>query len=209
PYGLVRYGVAPDNQKMKSVIRVLHGSFDEGNGVRFLGNIVLGEDLSTADLRAHYDAIIYATGTQGDRKLGIPGQELPGNHGAKEFVNWYCGHPDAAARDFPLRGPQVAVVGAGNVALDVARMLAKATDEIAATDVPDRVLDTFRNNRITDIHLLSRRGPAQVKFTPIELREMGELVNADVVIDPGELELTPDEEERVVADRQQRKNVSL
>lgn len=209
PYGLVRYGVAPDNQKMKSVIRVLRGSFDEGNDVHFLGNVSFGDDLTRAELRDYYDAIIYATGTQGDRRLDIPGDELPGSYGAKEFVNWYCGDPDAAQRDFPLHGPQVAVVGAGNVAVDVARLLAKSTDEIAATDVPDRVLETFRNSRITDIHMLSRRGPAQAKFTPIELREMGDLINADVVIDPAELDLTPEEEEQVAADRQQRKNVSL
>ena len=209
PYGLVRYGVAPDNQKMKSVIRVLRGSFDEDNDVRFIGNVTLGADITAADLRAHYDAIIYATGSQGDRGLGIRGEELPGCHGAKEFVNWYCGHPDAAERDFPLHGPEVAVVGAGTVALDVARLLAKSTAEIAATDVPDRVLETFRGSTITDIHLLSRRGPAQAKFTPVELREMGELANADILIDPEALELTPEEEERVAADRQQRKNVSL
>ncbi|MDR7304036.1 FAD-dependent oxidoreductase [Haloactinomyces albus] len=209
PYGLVRYGVAPDNQKMKSVIRVLRNSFDEHNDVRFLGNVSFGDDLTRADLQDCYDAIIYATGTQGERGLGIPGDELPGSYGAKEFVSWYCGHPDAAERDFLLHGPQVAVVGAGNVALDVARLLAKSTDEIAATDVPDRVLETFRNNRITDIHMLSRRGPAQAKFTPIELREMGELINADIIIDPAELELTPDEEKQVAADRRQRKNISL
>lgn len=209
PYGLVRYGVAPDNQKMKSVIRVLHGSFDEGNDVRFLGNVSFGDDITRADLRAHYDAVIYATGTQGDRRLGIPGEDLPGCTGAREFVNWYCGHPDVAGRDFSLGGPHVAVVGAGNVALDVARMLAKSSDEIAATDVPDRVLESFRDNRITDIHLLCRRGPAQAKFTPIELREMGELLNADIVIDPDELVLTDDDEQRVSAERQLRKNVSL
>src|SRR5699024_553310 len=209
PYGLVRYGVAPDNQKMKSVIRVLRGSFEGDDDVRFLGNVSFGEDITIADLRAHYDAIIYATGTQGDRRLGIPGEELPGSYGAKEFVNWYCGHPDAAGRDFTLHGPQVAVVGAGNVALDVARMLAKSTEEIAGTDVPDRVLESFRNNTITDIHLLSRRGPAQMKFTPVELREMGELINADILIDQDTLRLGDEEEEQVAANRQQRKNLSM
>lgn len=209
PYGLVRYGVAPDNQKMKSVIRVLRGSFDGDDDVRFLGNVTFGEDITIADLRAHYDAIIYATGTQGDRGLGIPGEELPGSYGAKEFVNWYCGHPDAAEREFALHGPEVAVVGAGNVALDVARMLAKGTDEIAGTDVPERVLETFRNNAVTDVHLLSRRGPAQMKFTPVELREMGELVNADILIDPDTLRLSDEEEQQVTDNRQQRKNLAM
>lgn len=209
PYGLVRYGVAPDNQKMKSVIRVLRGSFEGDDEVRFLGNVTFGEDITIADLRAHYDAIIYATGTQGDRRLGIPGEELPGSYGAKEFVNWYCGHPDAAGYDFALHGPEVAVVGAGNVALDVARMLAKSTDEIAGTDVPERVLETFRGNAVTDVHLLSRRGPAQMKFTPVELREMGELVNADILIDPDTLRLGEEEEQQVTDNRQQRKNLAM
>lgn len=209
PYGLVRYGVAPDNQKMKSVIRVLRGSFDDGNQVRFLGNVRFGEDLTRADLLAHYDAVVYATGTQGDRRLGIPGEELPGSYGAKEFVNWYCGHPDAAERDFPLAGPEVAVVGAGNVALDVVRMLAKSTEEIGATDVPDRVLAAFRDSRITDVHMLARRGPAQAKFTTVELREMGELVNADIVIDPEELALAPGDEERIAQSKPLRNNLKL
>lgn len=209
PYGLVRYGVAPDNQKMKSVIRVLQGSFAEGNDVRFLGNVTFGEDITRSDLRTHYDAVIYATGTQGDRRLDIPGEDLPGSEGAKEFVNWYCGHPDAAERDFGLHGPGVAVVGAGNVALDVTRLLAKSTDEIAATDVPDRVLEAFRTSGVTDVHMLARRGPAQAKFTPVELREMGELVNADVLIDPEELVLTATDEEYVAANRQARKNLEL
>jgi len=209
PYGLVRYGVAPDNQKMKSVIRVLRGSFEGDDDVRFLGNVSFGEDITIADLREHYDAIIYATGTQGDRKLGIPGEELPGSYGAKEFVNWYCGHPDAAGREFTLHGPEVAVVGAGNVALDVARMLAKSTAEIAGTDVPEPVLETFRSNAVTDVHLLSRRGPAQMKFTPAELREMGELVNADILIDPDTLQLGEEEEQQVSSNKRQRKNLSM
>lgn len=209
PYGLVRYGVAPDNQKMKSVIRVLRGSFDPENDVRFLGNVRFGEDLTRTDLRAHYDAVVYATGTQGDRHLGIPGEDLPASYGAKEFVNWYCGHPDAAERDFPLVGPEVAVVGAGNVALDVVRMLAKSTEEIGATDVPDRVLEAFADSRITDVHMLARRGPVQAKFTPVELREMGELINADIVIDPEELALAPGDEERAEESKTLRTNLAL
>lgn len=212
PYGLVRYGVAPDNQKMKSVIRVLRGSFDENdteNTVRFLGNVVFGPDISRSELRTHYDAVIYATGSQGDRRLGIPGEDLPGSEGAQTFVNWYCGHPDAAKRDFGLQGPGVAVVGAGNVALDVTRLLAKSTEEIAATDVPDRVLEAFRDSRVTDVHLLARRGPAQAKFTPVELREMGALSNADIVIDPTELVVTAADEERAANNRQLRQNLTM
>lgn len=204
PYGLVRYGVAPDNQKMKSVTRVLRDSFADENEVRFLGNVSFGEDLTREDLRAHYDAVVYATGVQDERRLGIPGEDLPGSCGAREFVDWYGGHPDAAERQFALDVRHAAVVGAGNVALDVARMLVRSPAEIAATDVPDRVLETFRASTITDVHLLSRRGPVQAKFTPPELRELGELTNADVVVRPEELDLDADDKVRISANRRQR-----
>lgn len=208
PYGLVRYGVAPDNPKMRSVIRVLREPFD-GSDVEFFGNVAFGDDLTRKDLRTHYHAVIYATGTQGDRSLNIPGEDLPGSYSAREFVNWYCGHPDAAERDFPLHGPEVAVIGAGNVALDIARMLARSNAEIGETDVPDHVLAALHLSEITDIHVLARRGPAQAKFTPVELREMGKLANADVIVDPDELALDADGEARVAEERQVRKNVEL
>jgi ferredoxin--NADP+ reductase len=209
PFGLVRYGVAPDNQKMKSVTRVLRNAFDQEKQVRFIGNVCFGVDISRADLLKHYDAVIYATGAQAERRLGIPGEDLAGSYGAKEFVDWYNGHPDAADRNFLLHGQQVAVVGAGNVALDVARMLIRSPDEIASTDVPDRVLDAFRNNRITDVHLIARRGSVQAKFTPVELREIGHLVNADVVIRPEEVLLTDDDEIRISSNRELRTNVAM
>lgn len=208
PYGLVRYGVAPDNVKMKSVIRVLHKALDD-SAVRFLGNVTFGVDLDREDLRAHYDAVIYATGTQGDRSLGIPGEDLPGSHGAAEFVAWYSGHPDLAQRDFPLRSREVAVVGGGNVALDVARVIAKGADEIGATDVPDPVLAAFRDSRVTDVHVIARRGPAQAKFTPVELREMGQLSNADAVVHSEELVIDAAGEKSMAEQRQVRKNVDL
>jgi ferredoxin--NADP+ reductase len=209
PYGLVRYGIAPDNQRMKSVTRVLRNAFDHENQVRFIGNVCFGVDISRMDLLKHYDAIIYATGAQAERRLGIPGEDLPGSYGAKEFVDWYNGHPDAADRNFLLHVKQVAVVGAGNVALDVARMLIRSPDEIASTDVPDRVLDAFRNSQITDVHLIARRGPVQAKFTPVELRGIGDLVNADVVIRPEEVLLTDDDEIRIGSDRELRTNVTM
>ena len=208
PYGLVRYGVAPDHIKMKSVINTLR-TFLEHDDVRFFGNVTFGSDLTRDDLRDHYDAVIYATGTQGDRGLGIPGEDLPGSYGAAEFVNWYCGHPDAADKTYPLDIETVAVVGAGNVALDVARVLAKDTTEMGATDVPDPVLDALRDSRVTDIHLLARRGPAQVKFTPVELREMGKLADADVVVHPEELVLDEASEATVAEQRKTRTNVEL
>jgi ferredoxin--NADP+ reductase len=209
PYGLVRYGVAPDNQKMKSVTRVLRTAFDQGNPVRFIGNVRFGVDITRADLLEHYDAVVYATGAQGERRLGIPGEDLPGSHGAKAFVDWYGGHPDAADRDFVLDAPHVAVVGAGNVALDVARMLVRSPGEIASTDVPDRVLDVFRESKVTDVHVSARRGLVQAKFTSEELRGLKDLANADVVVRPEEVSLTADDEMRIASDRPLRTNVAM
>ena len=209
PYGLVRYGVAPDNQKIKSVTRVLRAAFDQQDPVRFFGNVRFGVDIRRADLRAHYDAVVYATGAQGERKLGIPGEDLPGSFGAKEFVDWYSGHPDAADRDFCLDAGHVAVVGAGNVALDVARMLVRSPGEIAATDVPDRVLDAFRASRVTDVHMVARRGLAQAKFTSEELRTINDLADVDVIIRPEEAMLTAEDEAQIGANRQLRTNVAM
>jgi ferredoxin--NADP+ reductase len=209
PYGLVRYGVAPDNQKMKSVTRVLRTAFDREEQVRFIGNVRFGVDVDRADLLEHYDAVVYATGAQGERRLGIPGEDLPGCYGAKGFVDWYNGHPDAADRNFLLRAPQVAVVGAGNVALDVARMLVRSPDEIASTDVPDRVLDAFRHSQVTDVHLIARRGVVQAKFTPEELRGLNDLVDVDVVVRPEEVLLNDDDETRIGSNRQLRINVEM
>lgn len=209
PYGLVRYGIAPDNQKMKSVTRVLSAAFDHDKQVRFIGNVRFGVDIWRTDLLKHYDAVIYATGAQGERRLGIPGEDLPGSYGAKEFVNWYNGHPDAADCNFLLNVQQVAVVGAGNVALDIARMLTRSPDEIALTDVPDRVLDAFCNSQITDVHLIARRGPVQAKFTPVELRGIGDLANAEVVIRPDEVLLNDDDEIRIRSNRELRTNVAM
>lgn len=209
PYGLVRYGVAPDNQKMKSVTRVLRIAFEREPPVRFFGNVRFGVDINRADLLEHYDAIVYATGAQSERRLGIPGEDLVGSCGAKEFVDWYSGHPDAAHRTFQLHAQHVAVIGAGNVALDVARMLVRSPHEIASTDVPDRVLEVFRDSRVTDVHLIARRGPAQAKFTPEELRGFGNLANADIVIRPEEVSLSHDEEIRVGANRQLGTNVAM
>jgi ferredoxin--NADP+ reductase len=209
PYGLVRYGVAPDNQKMKSVTRVLCNSFNNEARVRFIGNVCFGVDVGRADLLKLYDAVIYATGAQAERRLGIPGEDLPGSYGAKEFVEWYNGHPDAAHHNFLLDKQHAAVIGAGNVALDIARMLVRGSEEIASTDVPDRVLAAFRNNQITDVHLIARRGPAQAKFTPVELRGLGGLLNADIVVRPEEMLLSDSDEIRIGANRELRTNITM
>lgn len=188
PYGLVRYGVAPDHVKMKGVITVLKAPFAGDPPVRFLGNVRVGEDrpdepaVPLAVLGEHYQAIVHASGCAVDRTLGVAGEDLRGSYGSGAFVGWYSGHPDFAALDPRLDHPGVAVVGAGNVALDLARMLARAGDELAPTDVPDPVLRALRASRVRDIHVLIRRTPELVRFTPAELRQIGELANADVVV---------------------------
>ena len=182
PYGLVRYGVAPDHVKMKSVIRVLQRPISDG-GARLLANVPVGRGgVPLERLCPHYDAIIHATGTSVDRELGIPGEDLDGSFGSGAFVSWYCGHPDFVDLAQRLDHPGVAVVGAGNVALDVARVLARPAEEMATTDVPDQVLAALRESRVRDIHVLIRRGPQHVKFTPPELRQLGELTDVGVLV---------------------------
>ncbi|GAA4546129.1 FAD-dependent oxidoreductase [Pseudonocardia xishanensis] len=207
PYGLVRYGVAPDHVKMKSVIRVLRKPFADGSRVRFLGNVRVGEGGVPLDvLREHYHAIVHASGSSVDRGLGIPGEELPGSHGSGAFVSWYCGHPDFVDLDPALDHPGVVVVGAGNVALDVARVLARGHVEMAATDVPDRVLEALRGSGVTDVHVVVRRGPEHVKFTPAELRQIGDLAGVQVLVhDDGVLAAgVPEPEER-----RQKQNIAM
>jgi ferredoxin--NADP+ reductase len=181
PYGLVRYGVAPDHARMKAVTRVLAKPFARDH-VRYLGNIEVGRDLAHDDLVAHYDAVVYASGTEHDRRLGIPGEDLPGSVPSAAFVRWYNGHPDAADTGFVLDAAQVAVVGAGNVALDVARVLGRTAEEMRGTDVPARVLAELARSRVREVHVLIRRGPADAKFTPAELFQLSELADADVVV---------------------------
>lgn len=188
PYGLVRYGVAPDHVKMKAVIPALEKVL-EHPAVRFLGNVEIGVDLTADDLRQHYDALIFAHGAAVDRKLGIDGEDLPGSFSATEFVAWYSGHPDAQIDAFTLHARSVAVIGVGNVAVDVARVLARSAEDLRPTDVPDHVLDVLRASHVTDVHIFGRRGPAQAKFTTKELRELGELDGVDVIVHPEDLVL--------------------
>jgi ferredoxin--NADP+ reductase len=206
PYGLVRYGVAPDHVKMKSVIRVLQRPFDPAH-VEFLGGVRVGEGgIGLDELRTHFHAVVHATGSAVDRDLGVPGEELAGSLGSGAFVSWYCGHPDFTELDPPLDHPGVAVVGAGNVALDVARVLAKTAAEMAATDVPDPVLDALRASAVRDVHVLIRRGPQHVRFTPAELNQIGDLAHADVLVhDDGLLAAGVDEPE----ERRQKQNLAM
>ncbi|GLY27205.1 FAD-dependent oxidoreductase [Kineosporia sp. NBRC 101731] len=182
PYGLVRYGVAPDHPRIKEIIKALRRVLDHEN-IRFVGNVNYGTDLTLEDLRAHYDAVIFATGAIADRDLDIPGVDLPGSFGAADFVSWYDGHPDVP-RDWPLTAKSVAVLGAGNVALDVARVLSKTADEMLVTEIPPNVYAGLKLNQATDVHVFARRGPVQVKFSPLELRELAHSPNVDVVVHP-------------------------
>lgn len=207
PFGLVRYGVAPDHFKIKSVARTLTKVMEDPR-VRFVGNVEFGEDLTLDDVRAHYDAVVFATGSPHDRRLGVDGEDLPGSHAAADFVAWYSGHPGYAPA-FPLGAREVAVIGAGNVALDVARVLALGADGLAHTDVPDAALEALAANPVDDIHIVARRGPAQAKFTLVELREMAKLPDTDVVVHADELEVDAASEEAMAARRPTRTMVEL
>ena len=188
PFGLVRGGVAPDHQKIKSVIRVYDRNARKPN-FRFYGNVRYGRDVHLGDLRAHYHQICFTTGAQTDRSLGIPGEDLQGSHAATEFVAWYNGHPDYRDRSFDLSGENAAVIGVGNVAIDVARILCRSYEELAVTDIADYALEALRESRIRNVYLIGRRGPAQAAFTNPEIKEMGELADADVEILPEEARL--------------------
>ena len=188
PFGLVRGGVAPDHPRIKSVTRVFdriasHGQF------RFIGNVEVGRDVTPAELRRHYDAVLFAVGARTDRTLGIPGEGLPGSHAATELVGWYNGHPDYRAARFDLTVPAAAVVGLGNVAMDVTRILSRRPEDLGITDVADHAARELAESALREVHVLGRRGPVQGAFTTPELRELGELPGVDVIVDPRDLEL--------------------
>ena len=198
PYGLVRAGVAPDHQKIKAVT----AAFDKvaaNPAFRFFGGVELGRHLSVDDLRAHYHMVLYTTGAQTDRRMGIPGEDLQRSHAATEFVAWYNGHPDYRDLTFDLSQERAAVVGVGNVAADVARILSRTPEELAATDIADYALEALSASRIREVYVLGRRGPAQAAFTNPEVRELGELAGADVSAQPEEVE--PDELTRQALER--------
>jgi ferredoxin--NADP+ reductase len=190
PYGLVRAGVAPDHQKIKAVT----AAFDKVAAhprFRFYGGVEFGKDITVADLARHYHQVLFSTGAQTDRRMGIPGEDLKGSHPATEFVAWYNGHPDYVDCPFDLSQERAAVVGVGNVAIDVARILCRSPEELATTDIADYALEALRASRIKVVYLLGRRGPAQAAFTNPELKEVGELADADVSALPEEVELDP------------------
>ncbi len=190
PFGLVRFGVAPDHQKIKNVCRTFERVAGMG-GYRFLGNVEIGRHISLKDLRQHYHQICFATGALSDRRMNIPGEDLDRSHPATEFVAWYNGHPDYRELEFDLSAERVAVVGVGNVAIDVARILCRTHNELMNTDVADYALAALRQSRVKEIIILGRRGPAQAAFTNAEVKELGELAGADVTVPPEDMELDP------------------
>ena len=186
PYGLVRYGVAPDHPRIKGIIKALYEVLDRGD-IRFFGNVKYGVDLKLSDLKKHYNAVIFATGAIKDADLNIPGIDLDGSYGAADFVNWYDAHPDFPLT-WPLNAKEIAVIGNGNVALDVARMLIKLPDDLLSTDIPDHVYQGLKNSPVTDVHVFGRRGPAQVKFSPLELREALHVNGVQAIVDPADFQ---------------------
>ncbi len=188
PFGLVRGGVAPDHQKIKSVIAV-YEKIAASPAFRFFGNVLVGKDVSTEDLRGLYDQVVYAVGNESDRRLGIPGEDLKGSHSATSFVGWYNAHPDFRKESFDLSVESAVVVGVGNVAMDVARVLAEDPERLKPTDIAEAALEALRHSRVRTVYLLGRRGPAQAAFSPAEIQEIGALESADLVVDPREAAL--------------------
>ena len=208
PWGLVRLGVAPDHPKLKTVSRAFE-RIALKPGFRFFGNVEVGRDLTHADLTRLYDAVVYAFGAQSDRRLDIPGEDLPGSWSATEFVAWYNGHPDFQELQFDLNVERAVVIGNGNVALDVARMLALTPAELEPTDTTDPAIEAIGGATIRDIVVVGRRGPAQASWTTPELKELGELAGADVVVDPAELELDAVSEASLEDDTNARRNLEV
>jgi len=188
PYGLVRYGVAPDHQKIKSVTAV-YDRIAKNPGFRFFGNVQIGKDITVSELSQYYHQIVFTTGAQTDRQMNIPGEDLEGSLPATEFVAWYNGHPDYRDYDIDLSHENVAVVGVGNVAMDVARILCRTPEELAATDIADYALEKFRQSKVKNVYILGRRGPAQAAFTTPEVKELGEMEDTDAYVQPEEAEL--------------------
>ena len=186
PFGLIRYGVAPDHPRIKGIVNSLHAVMEKPN-VRFLGNIEVGTTITVEKLHEYYDAIVFATGAVADRDLGIPGENLNGSYGAADFVGFYDGNP-RFHRTWNLTATHIAIIGIGNVALDISRILAKTANELHTTEIPDNVYQTLKTNQATHIHIFGRRGPAQAKFTPLELKELDHSPSINVVVDPEDID---------------------
>ncbi|MBR23173.1 MAG: pyridine nucleotide-disulfide oxidoreductase [Leifsonia sp.] len=200
PYGLVRYGVAPDHPRIKGIVNALREVLDSGD-IRVFGNVRYGTDITLDDLKRHYNAVIFSTGAVRDAPLEMPGIDAHGSYGAADFVSWYDGHPDVP-REWPLEAQSVAVIGNGNVALDVARMLAKHPEDLLPTEVPDNVYAGLQASPVTDVHVFGRRGPMQVKFTPLELRELGELRDVDMIVHEEDFDYDPASRDAITSNKQ-------
>ncbi|MDP9801363.1 ferredoxin--NADP+ reductase [Arcanobacterium wilhelmae] len=207
PYGLVRYGVAPDHPRIKTIINALYNVLQRGD-IRFVGNVEIGKDITFAELHEHYDAVVIATGADKDRPFTIPGSDLPEVYGAADFVAWYDGHPDYP-RTWPLEAKEVAVIGVGNVALDVARVLAKHAEDMMVTEIPQNVEEGLRASKVTDVHVFGRRGPAQVKFTPMELRELGQVPDVDIIVYPEDFEYDEGSEAAMASNKMTRQLTNI
>ncbi|MFE6189617.1 FAD-dependent oxidoreductase [Streptomyces sp. NPDC056465] len=203
PFGLIRYGVAPDHPRIKGIVKALHQVLDKPQ-LRLFGNVDYPNDIGLDDLRSFYDAVIFSTGADADRALDIPGIELEGSYGAADFVAWYDGHPEVP-RTWPLEAEKVAVLGVGNVALDVARILAKTADELLPTEIPANVYDGLKANKALEVHVFGRRGPAQAKFSPMELRELDHSPNIEVIVNPEDI----DYDEGSIATRRENKQANM
>ncbi len=204
PFGLIRYGVAPDHPRIKEIIKALKRVM-ANPAIRFFGNVSFGTDVKLEELQQFYDAVVFATGARRDRDLTIPGIDLEGSYGAADFVYWYDGHPDAPREwDFQPHAEQIAVLGVGNVGLDIARILAKTADELLVTEIPDNVYAGLQKNVAKDVHVFARRGPAQVKFTPMELRELSHSPTIDVIVHPEGFEFDEGSMEAIRAAKSQK-----
>ncbi len=202
PYGLIRYGVAPDHPRIKGIVTALRQVLSKPQ-VRLLGNVEYGVDVKLDDLREHYDAVVFTTGAEKDRDLDVPGADLPGSFGGADFVSWFDGHPDVP-REWPLEARSIAVVGAGNVGLDVARMLSKTADELLVTEIPDNVYQGLKASPVEEVHVFARRGPAQAKFTPLELRELDHSPSVEVLVPPEDFEVDAASTRAINSDNQTR-----
>ncbi len=208
PFGLVRSGVAPDHPKIKNVTRI-YDKIAANPGFNFMGNVTIGEDISVADLREHYHAVLFASGASSDRRLNIPGEDLERSYTATEFVAWYNGHPEYRDRVFDLSRENAVIIGQGNVAVDVCRILSKSIEELKATDIADHALEALAESKIKNIYMIGRRGPAQAAFTPQEAKELGELELTEVVIDAADLDLSEADEAELEMNPAKRKNVAM
>ena len=203
PFGLIRYGVAPDHPRIKGIVKSLHNVLDKPE-IRLLANVDVGNDITVEELQEYYDAVVFATGATADRDLNVPGAELDGHYGAGQFVGFYDGNPNFT-RDWDLTAEKVAIVGVGNVALDIARVLAKTADELKVTEIPDNVYDNLNASAAKEIHVFGRRGPAQAKFSPLELKELDHSDSIEVIVDPEDI----DYDEASETARREAKSVDL